>query len=190
MGTTLRGVVMLAIVLGAGCDVLRGDPGPAGPQGPQGDEGPQGIPGPTGRAAREVHLVVASNGVDLGLYLGGYVPGTSVASCAWNDKAEGELCYGTPKDTLFYDGDNCNGRPYASPSKGRRASVLYVDRNSDVWKARPALSTVAVHSAFVTGGAAPGCKAYPGNDLALYPLDLTSVRRDEYDIEDLSLVIR
>lgn len=187
MGTTLRGVVVLAMVLGAGCDVLRGDPGPAGPAGPQGDEGPQGIPGPTGRAAREVHLVVASNGVDLGLYLGGYLPGSPYASCVWSEKAGGELCYGTPADALYYDDEACNGHPYGSPSKYRRASTLYVDRDGAVWKARPVMPVIA-RSVYVTQGTAMGCKQQV-LEFALHPLDLTQAQRGNYDQDDLALVV-
>lgn len=101
---------LLAALLCTACTTADG-PALVGPQGPAGAQGPKGDKGDPAPAAKQLHLIVADTGEDLGLYLG--------PSMAYSERLGGIVYYGTVVGVAYPEPD-CKGPPLMHSQSYRR----------------------------------------------------------------------
>ncbi len=95
----MRKAALLLLGLAA-CQTADGAAGLFGPAGPAGEQGPKGDKGDPGPGTKQLHLIVADTGEDLGILI--------TLGLAYNEKAGGVAHYGARAQLLYADSD-CKG---------------------------------------------------------------------------------
>lgn len=85
------------------CQAADGAAGLVGPPGPAGEQGLKGDKGDPAPAAKQLHLIVADTGEDLGLFFG-------QSAVAYSEKV-GAVVYYTGAAQLLYPSADCKGAP-------------------------------------------------------------------------------
>lgn len=155
-----------------GAPGMQGPVGMTGPQGPQGVQGPQGIQGAAGPQGKQgpagggLTLKVTSQSGN-GVILGALIPCDESSSPGWQAHLQCVLTYGnqmgvpdgwiltsTQPVDVYWDGQNCTGKPYAASRPHNYSNYLLalVGWNATLYQFGGNAPNATAYQSTMTGG--------------------------------------